>query len=138
MAVGQSLVRALSGTCIRVRVGAMRPANCPSDSLVGSCLGIDVAIKEVLPSNEYDVAKYFEREWRLLKYVLILSHFTLDQQCIESWHPSVVLYLGLSRAPEPDGRIFIISEFIENGERCLPVIFILSYTPLRQSSPIHS
>jgi LIM domain kinase 1 len=26
-----------------------------------------------------------------------------------------VLYLGLSRAPDPDGRIFIISEFIENG-----------------------
>ncbi|KAH9019823.1 kinase-like protein [Lactarius pseudohatsudake] len=66
----------------------------------GSYLGIDVAIKEVLPSTEYDVAKYFEREWRLLK---------------ESRHPNVVLYLGLSRAPEPDGRIFIISEFIENG-----------------------
>ncbi|KAH9993034.1 kinase-like domain-containing protein [Russula vinacea] len=66
----------------------------------GSYLGIDVAIKEVLPSNEYDVSKYFEREWRLLK---------------ESRHPNVVLYLGLSRAPEPDGRIFIISEFIENG-----------------------
>ena len=30
-------------------------------------LGIDVAIKEVLPSNDYDVAKYFEREWRLMK-----------------------------------------------------------------------
>ncbi len=29
--------------------------------------------------------------------------------------PNVVLYLGLCRAPEPDGRIFIISEFIENG-----------------------
>ncbi|KAI0056860.1 kinase-like protein [Artomyces pyxidatus] len=66
----------------------------------GTYLGIDVAIKEVLPSTEYDVAKYFEREWRLLK---------------ESRHPNVVLYLGLSRAPEPDGRIFIISEFIENG-----------------------
>ncbi|KAF7795150.1 hypothetical protein EIP86_006298 [Pleurotus ostreatoroseus] len=63
-------------------------------------LGIDVAIKEVLPSTEYDVAKYFEREWRLMK---------------EARHPNVVLYLGLSRAPEPDGRIFIISEFIENG-----------------------
>src|SRR5258708_10112298 len=35
----------------------------------------------------------------------------------ESRHPNVVLYLGLSRAPEPDGRIFIISEFIENGRR---------------------
>ncbi|KII83851.1 hypothetical protein PLICRDRAFT_47044 [Plicaturopsis crispa FD-325 SS-3] len=65
-----------------------------------SYLGIDVAIKEVLPSNEYDVAKYFEREWRLMK---------------EARHPNVVLYLGLSRAPEPDNRIFIISEYIENG-----------------------
>ncbi|EPS97302.1 hypothetical protein FOMPIDRAFT_1061898, partial [Fomitopsis schrenkii] len=32
----------------------------------GNYLGIDVAIKEVLPSNDYDVAKYFEREWRLM------------------------------------------------------------------------
>ncbi|OBZ74830.1 putative serine/threonine-protein kinase kinX [Grifola frondosa] len=64
----------------------------------GTYLGTDVAIKEVLPSNDYDVSKYFEREWRLMK---------------EARHPNVVLYLGLSRAP--DGRIFIISEFIENG-----------------------
>ena len=33
----------------------------------------------------------------------------------EARHPNVVLYLGLSKAPDPDGRIFIISEFIENG-----------------------
>ncbi|KAH8084921.1 kinase-like protein [Cristinia sonorae] len=66
----------------------------------GSYLGIDVAIKEVLPSTDYDVAKYFEREWRLMK---------------EARHPNVVLYLGLSRAPDPDGRIYIISEFIEGG-----------------------
>ncbi|KAF7966756.1 hypothetical protein HWV62_37213, partial [Athelia sp. TMB] len=33
----------------------------------------------------------------------------------EARHPNVVLYLGLSRAPDPDGRIFIISEFIDNG-----------------------
>ncbi|KAI0688497.1 kinase-like protein [Cytidiella melzeri] len=66
----------------------------------GTYLGIDVAIKEVLPSTEYDVAKYFEREWRLMK---------------ETRHPNVVLYLGLSRAPDPDGRIFIISEYIEGG-----------------------
>ncbi|KAH9834415.1 kinase-like protein [Rhodofomes roseus] len=64
----------------------------------GNYLGIEVAIKEVLPSNDYDVAKYFEREWRLMK---------------EARHPNVVLYLGLSQAP--DGRIFIISEFIDNG-----------------------
>jgi len=37
----------------------------------------------------------------------------------ESRHPNVVLYLGLSRAPDPDGRIFIISEFIEKGMRSL-------------------
>lgn len=36
----------------------------------GTYLGIEVAIKEVLPSNDYDVAKYFEREWRLMKWVL--------------------------------------------------------------------
>ncbi|KJA13528.1 hypothetical protein HYPSUDRAFT_49791 [Hypholoma sublateritium FD-334 SS-4] len=66
----------------------------------GSYLGIDVAIKEVLPSSEYDVAKYFEREWRLMK---------------ECRHPNICLFIGLSRAPAPDNRIFIISEFIENG-----------------------
>ncbi|KAG9121570.1 hypothetical protein FRC07_002420, partial [Ceratobasidium sp. 392] len=66
----------------------------------GTYLGIDVAIKEVLPSKDYDVAKYFEREWRLMK---------------EARHPNVVLFLGLSRAPPPDNRIFIVSEFIDNG-----------------------
>ncbi|KAF8329779.1 kinase-like domain-containing protein [Cantharellus anzutake] len=66
----------------------------------GTYLGIDVAIKEVLPSNEYDVSKYFDREWRIMK---------------EARHPNVVLYIALSRAPPPDNRIFIISEFIENG-----------------------
>jgi hypothetical protein len=38
---------------------------------LGTYLGIDVAIKEVLPSNEYDVSKYFEREWRLMKYLAL-------------------------------------------------------------------
>ncbi|KAF8797714.1 kinase-like protein [Phlegmacium glaucopus] len=66
----------------------------------GTYLGIDVAIKEVLPSTDYDVAKYFEREWRLMK---------------ECRHPNICLFIGLSRAPPPDNRIFIISEFIENG-----------------------
>lgn len=41
-------------------------------STLGSYLGIDVAIKEVLPSTEYDVAKYFEREWRLMKSVYFI------------------------------------------------------------------
>lgn len=66
----------------------------------GVYLGIDVAIKEVLPSTDYDVAKYFEREWRLMK---------------ETRHPNAVLFIGLSRAPEPDNRIFIVSEFVEGG-----------------------
>jgi len=66
----------------------------------GVYLGIEVAIKEVLPSTEYDVAKYFEREWRLMK---------------ECRHPNICLFIGLSRAPNPDGRIFIVSEFIDNG-----------------------
>lgn len=39
----------------------------------------------------------------------------LTQVHREARHPNVVLYLGLSRAPEPDGRIFIISEYIEHG-----------------------
>ncbi|KAI5982499.1 hypothetical protein EDC04DRAFT_2843072, partial [Pisolithus marmoratus] len=63
--------------------------------------GIDVAIKEVLPSSSYNIAKYFEREWRLMK---------------ESCRPNVVLYLGLSRAPPLDGRIFVVSEYIENAK----------------------
>jgi LIM domain kinase 1 len=33
----------------------------------------------------------------------------------EARHPNVVLFLGLSRAPPPDNRIFIVSEFIDNG-----------------------
>uniref|UniRef100_A0A8H8CFV5 Kinase-like protein n=1 Tax=Psilocybe cubensis TaxID=181762 RepID=A0A8H8CFV5_PSICU len=66
----------------------------------GNYLGIEVAIKEVLPSTEYDVAKYFEREWRLMK---------------ECRHPNICLFIGLSRAPPPDNRIFIVSEYIDNG-----------------------
>ena len=50
-----------SGYCAR---GGMLGLTC---GLVGTYLGIEVAIKEVLPSNDYDVAKYFEREWRLMK-----------------------------------------------------------------------
>jgi LIM domain kinase 1 len=33
----------------------------------------------------------------------------------ECRHPNICLFIGLSRAPSPDGRIFIISEFIDNG-----------------------
>jgi LIM domain kinase 1 len=66
----------------------------------GTYLGLDVAIKEVLPSTDYDVAKYFEREWRLMK---------------ECRHPNICLFIGLSRAPTPDQRIFIVSEYIDSG-----------------------
>jgi LIM domain kinase 1 len=52
----------------------------------GTYLGIDVAIKEVLPSTDYDVSKYFEREWRLMK---------------ECRHPNICLFIGLSRGPVP-------------------------------------
>lgn len=90
----------------------------------GTYLGIDVAIKEVLPSTEYDVAKYFEREWRLMKSVHLASRgrprASLTDGPREARHPNVVLYLGLSRAPPPDNRIFIISEFIENGKHRSP------------------
>ena len=91
----------------------------------GTYLGIDVAIKEVLPSTEYDVAKYFEREWRLMKSVHLASRgrprvSLTDDAPREARHPNVVLYLGLSRAPPPDNRIFIISEFIENGKHPSP------------------
>ncbi|PBK94280.1 kinase-like protein [Armillaria gallica] len=49
----------------------------------GKYLGINDAIKEVLPSTEYDIGKYFVRKWRLMK---------------ESQHPNIVLFLGLSQA----------------------------------------
>lgn len=35
-------------------------------------LGIDVAIKEILPSDDYDVRKYFDREWSLMRFVSCL------------------------------------------------------------------
>lgn len=53
----------------------------------------------------------------------------------EARHPNVVLYLGLSRAPSPDGRMFIVSEYIENGHAyAVAQKFILTSNPgnLRQ------
>jgi hypothetical protein len=67
-AAGQSWVQAPLAMYTRVRETAHILCDVFSPTL-GSYLGIEVAIKEVLPSTEYDVAKYFEREWRLLKSV---------------------------------------------------------------------
>lgn len=50
----------------------------------GTYLGIDVAIKEVLPSTDYEVAKYFEREWRIMR---------------EARHPNVVQVRACARRP---------------------------------------
>lgn len=50
-----------------------------------------------------------------MRNVFIIAKETFTSVSREARHPNVVLYLGLSKAPEPDGRIFIISEFIENG-----------------------
>lgn len=96
---GRSWAQARSATSIKVVLGHLISIS-HIESNPGNYLGTDVAIKEVLPSNEYDVAKYFEREWRLMK---------------ECRHPNICLFIGLSRAPAPDNRIFIISEYVENG-----------------------
>lgn len=50
----------------------------------GQYLGLDVAIKEVLDSDEYDVDKYFRRECTLMK---------------ECRHPNIVQFIGLCLAP---------------------------------------
>ncbi|UZJ51396.1 hypothetical protein CBS101457_000716 [Exobasidium rhododendri] len=68
----------------------------------GEYLGTEVAIKEVLPNNTYDVEKYFERECVLMK---------------EARHPNIVQYIGLTKSPGADGRIYIISEFVGGNLR---------------------
>ncbi|PWN19061.1 kinase-like protein [Microstroma glucosiphilum] len=68
----------------------------------GEYLGTPVAIKEVLPNNTYDVEKYFERECVLMK---------------EARHPNIVQYIGLTKSPGQDGRIYIISEFVGGNMR---------------------
>lgn len=68
----------------------------------GEYLGTEVAIKEVLPNNTYDVEKYFERECVLMK---------------EARHPNIVQYIGLTKSPGPNGRIYIISEFVGGNVR---------------------
>lgn len=68
----------------------------------GEYLGTPVAIKEVLPNNTYDVEKYFERECVLMK---------------EARHPNIAQYIGLTKSPGQDGRIYIISEFVGGNVR---------------------
>ncbi|KAL8280946.1 hypothetical protein RQP46_006625 [Phenoliferia psychrophenolica] len=74
----------------------------------GEYLGLEVAIKEVMPSGEYDVDKYFQREVKVMQ---------------EARHPNIVQYIGLSLAPQPPRqpgvvprpRILIISEYLPRG-----------------------
>ncbi|ORX35036.1 kinase-like domain-containing protein [Kockovaella imperatae] len=66
----------------------------------GTYLGIDIAIKEITASTEYDVHKYFEREWRIMR---------------ECRHPNIVLFLGLSQETPGDGKVYIVSEFVPSG-----------------------
>jgi LIM domain kinase 1 len=71
----------------------------------GEYLGLEVAIKEVLRSTDYDVDKYFNRECQIMQ---------------ESRHPNIVLYLGLCLAPSASTtptvtRILIISEYLPRG-----------------------
>ncbi|CAK9783540.1 unnamed protein product [Cutaneotrichosporon oleaginosum] len=66
----------------------------------GQYLGVDIAIKEIHSSTEYNVHKYFEREWRIMR---------------ECRHPNIVLFLGLCREPSGEGRVFIVSEFVPCG-----------------------
>ena len=77
----------------------------------GEYLGTQVAIKEVLPNNTYDVEKYFERECVLMK---------------EARHPNITQYIGLKKSPGPDGRIYIISEFVGGNLRS----FIADVSPI--------
>lgn len=50
-----------------------------------------------------------------LPFPLYVGVMIPDEASREARHPNVVLYIALSRAPQPDNRIFIISEYIENG-----------------------
>ncbi|GMK58196.1 hypothetical protein CspeluHIS016_0502280 [Cutaneotrichosporon spelunceum] len=66
----------------------------------GQYLGLDIAIKEIRASTEYNVHKYFEREWRIMR---------------ECRHPNIVLFLGLCQEPSGEGRVFIVSEYVPCG-----------------------
>jgi hypothetical protein len=81
--IGRSWDLDRSGMSTKVCRGAQVPGPCAHgrgwSRPPGTYLGIDVAIKEVLPSTEYDVSKYFEREWRLMKSVHYASHWATDK-----------------------------------------------------------
>ncbi|KAK4048551.1 hypothetical protein OIV83_004719 [Microbotryomycetes sp. JL201] len=67
-------------------------------------LGLEVAVKEVLHSTEYNVDKYLERECRILS---------------EARHPNIVQLIGFSFAPPSSSsslpRLLIVSEYLPRG-----------------------
>jgi len=65
--IGRNWVLDPSGTSTKVNPQTSTSVDPLLKLPAATYLGIDVAIKEVLPSADYDVAKYFEREWRLMK-----------------------------------------------------------------------
>ncbi|KAK4053640.1 hypothetical protein OIO90_003879 [Microbotryomycetes sp. JL221] len=73
-------------------------------------LGLEVAVKEVMPSGEYNVDKYLERECRILA---------------DCRHPNIVQLIGFALAPSPPSysspsesnrpRLLIVSEYLSRG-----------------------
>lgn len=63
----------------------------------GAYLGLEVALKEVHPSTEYDFAKYLARETHVLQ---------------SATHPNIVQFLGIVTAPP---RLLLVSEYLPRG-----------------------
>lgn len=66
----------------------------------GELCGTPVALKEVLPTSEYDFDKYFERELEMLR-------------CLG--HPNIVQYMGLTRSPPPVPHVYMVTERVPGG-----------------------
>lgn len=111
--------------------------------ILGSYLGIDVAIKEVLPSTEYDVSKYFEREWRLLKCVRILVPFLSRPHLTTHRTESLGIPTSSSTSDSLGLPILIAASLsFRNSSRTVIHFFLViltsrSYSTRRQPPPIH-